>query len=158
MTLKKIVSGFQTGADIGGIDAAILCGFPYDGCVPKGRRTETGPLDEKYHVQEMPTNSYPMRTEQNIIDSDGTVIFTHGKLSGGSDLTRKLAIKNEKPWMHLDMLKYSTGSAVSILSEWIDQNGIEVLNIAGRSASKDAEIYSKTFAVVEGLLHLTQAS
>jgi hypothetical protein len=45
----------------------------------------------------MPTESYPKRTEQNVIDSDGTVIFTHGKLSGGSDLTRKFAIKHGKP-------------------------------------------------------------
>ncbi len=40
----------------------------------------------------LPSQQYPKRTEQNVIDSDGTVIFTHGKLSGGSDLTRKYSI------------------------------------------------------------------
>ena len=46
--LKKIISGCQTGADIAAIDAAIDNGFPYGGWVPKGRRTEAGPLPLTY--------------------------------------------------------------------------------------------------------------
>ena len=87
--LKKIISGGQTGADIAGIDAAIASGLSYGGWLPKGRRTEDGPLPETYALQEMKTRGYPKRTEQNVIDSDGTVIFVRGKLTGGSDLTRK---------------------------------------------------------------------
>ncbi len=84
MPLKKIVSGGQPVADIAGIDAAIAFKIPYGGWIPKGRLTEDGPLPAKYHLQEMPTPSYPKRTAQNVIDSDGTVIFTHGALTGGS--------------------------------------------------------------------------
>ena len=145
---QKIVSGCQTGADIAGIDAAISYDFPYGGWVPKGRRTEAGPLPEKYLVQEMPTKGYPKRTEQNVIDSDGTVIFVHGKLSGGSDLTRKLAEKHKKPWLHLDMLENSVEGAADTLLAWIDRMGVEVLNVAGRSASKDSHIYAVVFQVV----------
>lgn len=65
--------------------------------------TENGSLPDKYHLDEMPTDSYPKRTEQNVIDSDATVIFSHGKLTGGSDLTRKKAEKYNKPWLHLDL-------------------------------------------------------
>jgi hypothetical protein len=36
----------------------------------------------------MGTIIYAKRTEQNILDSDGTVIFTFGKLTGGSELAR----------------------------------------------------------------------
>jgi hypothetical protein len=91
MPLKKIVSGGQTGADIAGIDAAIAYKIPHGGWLPKGRLTEDGPLPEQYNLQEMPTASYPKRTAQNVIDSDGTVIFTHGTLTGGSLRTRKKA-------------------------------------------------------------------
>ena len=76
--VKKIISGCQTGADIAGIDAAIACGVPYGGWVSKGRKTEAGPLPSRYIVQEMPTSYYPKRIEQNVIDPDGTAIFTHG--------------------------------------------------------------------------------
>jgi Circularly permutated YpsA SLOG family len=42
--LSKIVSGGQTGADQAALDAAIELGFPHGGWVPKGRKTESGPL------------------------------------------------------------------------------------------------------------------
>ena len=55
----------------------------------------------------MTTKSYPKRTEKNVVDSDGTVIFTHGKLTGGSLLTRKKAVEHGKPVIHRDMNKLS---------------------------------------------------
>ena len=138
--LQKIISGGQTGADIAALDAAISHDFPYGGWIPKGRRTLDGPLDEKYHLDEMPTQSYPKRTAQNVIASDGTVIFQRGALTGGSALTRKCAIQNNKPWLHLDMKKLSEKKAGKILLEWIDDNDIQILNVAGKSAKSDPEI------------------
>ena len=150
--LKKIVSGCQTGADIAGIDAAIASGFPYAGWVPKGRKTEAGPLPDCYQVQEMPAAGYPKRTEQNVIDSDGTVIFTRGRLAGGSDLTRKLAIKHNRPWLHCDLTTLSANEACEELCKWIDASAIETLNVAGRSASKDELIYGVVYKVISLLL------
>jgi len=37
------------------------------------------------------------------LDSDGVLIISHGELIGGSALTRKLAKKHERPWIHVDM-------------------------------------------------------
>ena len=146
--LKKIISGCQTGADIAAIDN----GFPYGGWVPKGRRTEAGPLPLTYAVCEMPTRGYPKRTEQNILDADGTVICSHGRLSGGSALTRRIAKRQNKPWLHLDLADLSADLAADKLAEWIDRHRIEVLNVAGQSASKNERIYAATFAVIDLLL------
>ena len=71
--IKKIISGGQTGADRAILDFALKFFKPYGGWIPKGRITEDGPLPDKYQLQEMPTSSYPKRTEQNVIDSDGTL-------------------------------------------------------------------------------------
>ena len=150
--LKKIISGCQTGADIAAIDAAIDNGFPYGGRVPKGRRTEAGPLPLTYAVEEMDTRGYPKRTEQNILDADGTVICSHGRLSGGSALTRRIAKRRNKPWLHLDLADLSADQAADKLAEWIDRHRIEVLNVAGQSASKNERIHAATFAVIESLL------
>ena len=95
--LRKIISGGQTGADRAALDAAIELGIPHGGWIPKGRLTEDGPLPDRYQLVEMPTASYPKRTEQNVIDSDGTLIVTHGKLTGGSALTQKLARSMDAP-------------------------------------------------------------
>ena len=150
--LKKIISGGQTGADIAAIDAAIDNDFPYGGWVPKGRRTEAGPLPLTYAVREMDTRGYPKRTEQNILDADGTVICSHGRLSGGSALTRRIAKRQNKPWLHLDLADLSADQAADTLAEWIDRHGIEVLNVAGQSASKNERIHAATFAFIDLLL------
>ena len=146
--LKKIISGGQSGADIAGIDAAIANGIPYGGWLPKGRRTEDGSLDCRYQLQEMKTQGYPKRTEQNVKDSDGTVIFVQGKLTGGSDLTRKYAIKHNKPWLHINSTLFSAQEAVAMLEDWVKKEGVSVLNVAGRCASKDPQIYDITFAII----------
>lgn len=157
--LKKIISGGQTGADQAALDVAIKLGIPYGGWIPKGRLTENGSLPDKYKLQEMPTNSYPKRTEKNILDSDGTVIISHGKLTGGSALTRKLAKQHKRPWIHIDPNKTQMFLAVSELYDWTISNNIEILNIAGSRASKDPKIYKDTFYIIEGayLLSLIKA-
>ena len=80
--IKKIISGGQTGADQAGLEAAIELGIAHGGWIPKGRKTEDGPLPAKYKLKEMGTTSYPKRTEQNILDSEGTVIYNVGKQQG----------------------------------------------------------------------------
>jgi hypothetical protein len=150
--LKKIISGGQTGADVAGLDVAIKHGISHGGAIPKGRLTEEGVLPEKYKLKEMTTKSYPKRTAKNVADSDGTVIFTHGKLTGGSLLTQKKAFEHGKPVIHLDMNEITVEEASDLLKDFIQENGIEALNVAGSRGSKDPEIYKKTFQVVEKTL------
>ncbi len=154
MTIKKIISGGQTGADQAALDAAIKLGFPHGGWAPKGRKTEAGPLPEKYNLKEMPTGSYPERTEQNVIDSDGTVIISHGKLTGGSKLTDKLAEKHFRPCLHVDLNKTPAFTAASIINTWIDLHKIKTLNVAGPRDSKDPDIYQKVSYIIEGVYYL----
>jgi hypothetical protein len=99
--IKKIISGGQTGADQAAIDVAINLGIPYGGWLPRGRKTEKGPLPDKYLLQELPDSSYSKRTEKNVINSDGTLIMSHGKLTGGSELTREIAKKNDRKYTKL---------------------------------------------------------
>ena len=42
MPIHRIISGGQTGADRGGLDAAIACNIPHGGWCPKGRKAEDG--------------------------------------------------------------------------------------------------------------------
>ena len=140
--IKKIISGGQTGADQAGLDFAIEHEIPHAGWIPKGRLTEVGPLPEKYNLQEMPSKSYPKRTEKNIIDSDGTLIVSHGKMTGGTLLTWELAEKHNKPCLHVDLKVHSITVGANFLHDWVEQNGIKTMNVAGPRASKDNKIYS----------------
>lgn len=150
--IKKIISGGQTGSDQAALDVAIKLNIPHGGWIAKGRKTEDGRLPDKYQLQEMPTASYPKRTEQNVLDSDGTLIISHGKLDGGSALTRKLAKAHNRPWTHIDMDVLSVPDAEKIIQSWINRNNIEVLNVGGPRASKNPRIYNTTAEVLESVL------
>jgi len=93
--ITKLISGGQTGADRGGLDAAIHCDLPHGGWCPKGRKAEDGVIPAEYHLTEMLTDKYLPRTQANVIDSDATVIFTYGPLSGDS-FAGELAYFNER--------------------------------------------------------------
>ena len=150
----KIISGGQTGADRAALDFAIKHGIPYGGWVPKGRKTEDGTLPEKYHLQEMPTGSYPKRTEKNVLDSDGTLIVSHGLLTGGSALTTGFAEHHGKPWIHIDLEITSYPEAAIMIREWVGRYSIKVLNVAGARASKDPMIYQATMDLLDAALIL----
>jgi hypothetical protein len=147
--IDKIISGGQTGADRAALDFAISHKIPYGGWVPKGRTTEDGTLPEKYILQEMPTGEYSKRTEQNILDSDGTLIVSHAHLTGGSGLMEYLAEKHGKPCVHIDLSKVATRDAALIVNIWIQRYKIKTLNVAGPRASKDPKIYQATFELLE---------
>jgi hypothetical protein len=154
MGLKKIISGGQTGADIAGIDAAIEHGLSYGGWLPKGRKTEKGALDLKYtNMTEMPVGDYQEMTEENVKDSDGTVIFTHGKYSGVSALTMNYAAKHNKPFLHLDLDVASESTAIESLIEWIYKQKIETLNVAGSRESKDENIYDDVHSIIMSIIN-----
>jgi hypothetical protein len=142
--IEKIISGGQTGADRAALDVAIELGIPHGGWVPKGRMTETGRLPEKYHMQEITSVSYPERTELNVVDSDGTLIISHGKLSGGSAFTLEMAGKHRKPCLHIDLDELDESKTAEIVSNWIDAKHIKILNVAGPRSSKDPKIYEAT--------------
>ena len=152
--IRKIISGGQTGADQAALDAAIKLGIPHGGWIPKGRLTENGPLPDKYELREMQATAYVLRTEQNVIDSNGTLIISHGKLSDGSDYTRKMAVKNNRPWLHIDLNKTPAFKAVALICSWIDENAIEILNVAGPRASKDDQIYPAVLKLIESVHYM----
>jgi hypothetical protein len=152
--LKKIVSGGQTGADRAALDFAIKNDIPQGGWVPKGRIAEDGPIAGEYNLKEMPTDSYHARTEQNVIDSDGTLIISHGPLTGGSRYTYEMAKQHRKPCLVIDLVRtkvYEAGATVLI---WITGNKISTLNVAGPRASKNRHIYDQVTEILELVLYL----
>ena len=147
--VKKIISGGQTGTDRAALDFAIKHNIPHGGWIPRGRKAEDGPLPHGYHLKEMPTADYPKRMEQNVRDSDGTVIISHGRLTGGSANTAGMARKHGRPWLHLDMEKTTVDAAAQRLREWIAGNSSSILNVAGPRQSKDPKIYSAALRVLQ---------
>jgi len=154
MRIQRIISGAQTGADRAALDFAVEYGIDHGGWVPKGRRAEDGTVPARYHVRELPEGGYPERTEKNVIDSDGTLIISHGKLTGGSFLTLQMTEKHQKPCLSIDLRQVIIFDAAIDIHDWITENRIGILNVAGPRASKDPEIYDAVHNLLETVFHL----
>ncbi|MEO1614299.1 MAG: putative molybdenum carrier protein [Planctomycetota bacterium] len=123
----RIVSGGQTGVDRAGLEAALAYGIDHGGWCPRGRLAEDGTIPSRYQLVEMDSAEYPPRTEQNVIDSDATLILYEQKLKGGTLLTRRLAKRWSKPCLCLCLERAEPRE----LSVWLNDQRPGVLNVAG---------------------------
>lgn len=159
MKISKIISGGQTGADRGGLDAALEAGIPIGGFVPKGRIAEDGTVPELYTgMVETLSVSYPARTEANVLTADVTIVFTHGRLSGGSLKTVNLCSKHGKPTMHVDLS--AANNPPSRVAAWLffdnefaERGGEVIVNIAGQRELKAHGIQGEVKAFMLDLFY-----
>jgi hypothetical protein len=134
--IKLVVSVGQSGADQAGWRAAEACGIPTGGWMPFGFLTEDGPqrwFANVYGAREMPTKSYPARTVQNVMDSDGTLWF------GSTDSPVAKTTLEACERLH-KLVMLVTPNEVVLASDvvaWLRRNPqIKRLNIAGNRESK----------------------
>ncbi len=133
MTLRKIISGGQTGVDRGALDAAIALGIEHGGWCPQGRQAEDGRIPDCYRLEETDSPDYPARTERNVVESDATLILFRGQLSGGTLLTLQLAEEHGRPCLAVDL---DSSVLWGEIRKWFEKNRVEVLNIAGPRESQ----------------------
>lgn len=135
--------------DRGALDAAIELGIEHGGWCPRGRIAEDGRISAKYQLQETETSDYPVRTELNVLDTDGTLILFRDRLGGGTALTRRLAAKGAKPCLLVKLVKKADPMPVR---RWIIENGIRVLNVAGPRESTCPGIRQEAYEFVRSVL------
>lgn len=160
LAVITIVSGGQTGADRAALDFAIDHYLPHGGWCPRGRRAEDGTIDERYQLSETASASYHVRTRQNVQDTDATVIFTLAeKPTGGTALTKRLALEEDKPLLHLARAGHArAGSATATrsdavaLNEFVAAHNVRRLNIAGPRASQEPAIAAYVWSVLAAAL------
>ena len=147
--LQKIISGGQTGADRAALDFAIAHRIPHGGWCPRGRLAEDGPIAARYELTETPTADYAQRTEWNVRDSDGTVIFSiAAALTSGSQYTAELARQHGKPCLHLSR-EQDGKAATGKLLDFLAAHNLKVLNMAGPRRSQEPEVAGFTTRTLE---------
>jgi len=151
MLIDKLVSGGQTGVDCAALDVALELGIACGGWCPKGRWSESGVIANLYPLKETPSEDVAQRTEWNARDSDGTLIIVEGETVGGTTLTVEMAVRYKKPYLILDLLKPQEGARAAV-RDWIVQQRIRVLNVAGPRESTTPGINAKTKALLRRVL------
>lgn len=153
LRVRKIVSGGETGADRGGLDAAIALGIEHGGWCPKGRRAEDGVVPARYQLEETPERGFAAMMRRNVEAADATIVFTGDKLTPGSRKTVQLAKAAGRPVLHVRMAEAEEdheGTRERIRA-WLDDHGVGVLNVAGSRESRCPGIR----AIVKDLIALS---
>lgn len=141
MSVEKIISGGQSGADQGGLFAGYALGLKTGGWAPKNYQTEDGPARDLlrfFGLSETEIIGYEYRTNLNVWNSDGTVLFGDIQ-SAGSRLTGNYIKMYSKPNVHFDV-PFKHQGARQYLLEWVEKNGIVTLNVAGNRESRNPGI------------------
>jgi hypothetical protein len=98
------------------------------------------------------SGSFTERTLQNVKDSDGTLIIYPGKLSGGTEQTVRFCIEQQRPHRLIDASTISAEKAVQLIADFIRENKIDILNVAGPRASEWPGGYDYAFRTLDNFL------
>lgn len=148
--LRKIISGGQTGADRGGLEAGRALGLETGGWAPRGYLTDNGPDPslKDFGLLEHRSPLYPPRTYANAKDSDGTVWF--GGVSAGFRCTLEGCHRAGKPFLE--------NPTQSELRDWLQLNCIRILNVAGNRESRSPGIRGRVKKFLVEALHKKEKS
>jgi CheY-like chemotaxis protein len=103
-------------------------------------------------LQELLHGDYKARTEQNVIDSDGTIIIYFGTPTGGTELTIAICIKEHKPYLLIDAEEIIIDRAIQRVSGFVQNK--KVINIAGPRSSDEPKAYDYARSVISGYLSI----
>jgi hypothetical protein len=157
--LRRVVSGGQTGVDQAALRAAQDVGLEIGGWVPPEGRDESGPIPLRFLVhmkktwtersEAAPAVARSLRTERNARDSDATLILRSRSFQGndpGTVWTVQCATKHEnRPPKVVDP---DDDGAFSGIVEWLRENDVETLNVAGPSESTQPGVNRSAHALL----------
>jgi hypothetical protein len=173
MKALKIVSGGQTGVDRAALDLALKHGIACGGWCPAGRLDEFGRIPDRYPVRELERRNklrhgggvdtgapwekpdiFAQRTLANVRDSDGTVIIYIGELRGGTEYTVECCKHLQRPHQLINASRTSAKKAAKLIADFVRDNKIAILNVAGPRQSGWAEGYQYSTEALDGFLKL----
>ena len=138
--------------DRAALDVALKHGIESGGWCPTGRLDEFGRIPDRYPVEELENGRFTERTLQNVKDSDGTVIVYPGNLSGGTEQTVRFCFELQRPHQLIDASKTSTAEAARLIANFVRENKIDILNVAGPRRTEWPEGYDYAYRALDNFL------
>lgn len=152
--MRKIISSGRTGVELAALDVAIKLGLPHGGWAQRGMRNEDGPIQAHYGLQEAVALGFKKAMEKNILESDGTLLFTRGKKSVETRFAVETALKHQRQLLHVDLSQHSAFEAASLVSSWASMNHVLIAFVTGPVTSHDAAIYQQVMKILETAFYL----
>ena len=122
--------------------------------VRRGASMNSERIPDQYPVNELEGGGFTERTLQNVKDSDGTIIIYSGKLGGGTEQTVRFCLEQQRPHQLLDASKIPTEEAARSVADFVRNQKINILNVAGPRQSEWPEGYDYAFRALDIFLRL----
>lgn len=142
MAIKKIISSGTPGAESAALDIAIRLNIPYGGY------TIATDCEIDRHHDRLSRESFQdivSKDKGNLKSADGTLIFTHGKLTDHLDLIQTYARTNAHPCLAIDLGQTPPLNAAFQIDRWVRRQAIDTLFITGAPMQEDGRIYQATY-------------
>ena len=175
MKTLKIISGGQTGVDRAALDVALKHGIECGGWCPAGRLDEFGKIPDHYPVEELEQGNkdgrsldrpgrletaapwekpdiFAKRTLANVRDSNGTIIIHCDGLRAGTAYTVECCKHLQRPHQLIDASKVASEDAARLIVEFVRQNKIGILNVAGSRQSEWPKGYDWASHALDGFV------
>lgn len=175
--LEKIISGGQTGADRGGLEAAETLGIETGGTVPIGFWTTEGKcpdLGVRFKLKELSvergaklsiSDMYIERSKKNVDESDATIAFRLHSSVGtdktiGYCLTKTWNVINYQNYTNIpyrlllvidDVSERKKKQNIANIQTFMVKNSVKILNVCGHREGKETGCENFT-VVVRNLL------
>ena len=159
-SVKRVISGGQTGVDQAALRAAQTCGLDCGGWCPPGRICESGIIPPIFPLEETPEERSPealdiprsQRTEWNVRDSDATLVL-QTRLSDNQDLgtgwTIRCAARYGRPLLVCDP---ADPMAPAMITRWLREKSVHRLNVAGPSENSCPGIGDRVYSLLRSIL------
>ena len=116
---------------------AIAHQIPHAGWCPRGRKAEDGAIPPQFQLTETSADDSLIRTQWNVRDSEGTLIFSRSSdLAGGTKAALDFAQEIGRPVLHV-IAATEVDDAAAQLREFVKRHRIGVLNVAGPRESEE---------------------
>jgi hypothetical protein len=109
---------------------------------------EDGAIPPRYPLAELKDAGYQERTEQNVVDSDGTAIIFFGAPTGGTEQTLRFCRDRKKPYLLIYATELTPERAAERMLAFVAGHSIATLNVAGPRASEEASAYGYAYQAV----------
>jgi hypothetical protein len=112
-----------------------------------GSAPEAGPEADR-------PGGFAERTLANVKDSDGTIVIYFGELRGGSKFTVQCCVEQKRPHKLIDAAEVSAERAAESIADFVREEKVATLNVAGPRQSEWPDGYDYTFRALDNFLSL----
>lgn len=142
-----VISGGQTGADMGGLLGAVDAGFSTGGWAPRGYMTESGPVPELAALGLHEAGAgWVDRTNRNAAMADVTLWFGNAASPGGGATKRACRLAG-KPFVDVN------GWVPLKIAEFLRVTNTQIVNIAGNRESSRPGLQDQVRGIVAAALN-----